>query len=118
MRREQRAGAASVPGGDVPRVSCALEPEKGTLSEQRVAPQQPLQLLCQCVSWERLSLQYVNAAVNAIPESFPEQMACDGAEDPQQDSHIWKGGAGLVELVEESCMVPTSRSCGKSDKLH
>lgn len=41
-----------------------------------------------------------------------------GQRIPQWDGHIWKGEAGLVELVEESCVVPTSWSCGKSDKLH
>lgn len=56
----------------------------------------PLRLLRQCASWEWLSLQHVNAAVNAGPESLPEQMACDGAEGPQWDGHIWKGESGLV----------------------
>lgn len=84
MRWERRAGAASVPGRDVPCASCALEPEKGTLSEQRAAPQQPLRLLHQCASWGRLSLQYVNATVNAVPQSFPEQTVAMGQRIPSR----------------------------------
>lgn len=83
VRREQRAGAAAVPGTDVPCASCALELEKGTTSEQRAAPS---------ASWEWLCLLHTNAAVNAFPESFPEQVACDGAEDLQWGSCLERRG--------------------------
>lgn len=42
VRQEQRAGAAAVPGTDVPCASCALALEKGATSEQRAAPRQLL----------------------------------------------------------------------------
>lgn len=72
----------------MPCASCALEPEKGTLSEQRVVPQQPLWLPCQRASWEPLSLQHVNA----VPESFPKQTVAMGQRIPSRMGTSGKEG--------------------------